>query len=287
MFRTGATMDASISGNDAAARDIACVSANPYMLYTRDEAERRIDAMTEWFDSLDDIVGMDAIAELYDGLAGRVRMMRSSGIDKYLLFGKQFGYRIVTGKHAYRSSCITDDVRKFISVEDRCVAMPSRMQDGRVCRITFRSVFSKSFRSYTPVPHIPHGLLFNDKPYSKPWLVVESAFDSDWLRQMYPHVIATGGVSGLNRESADIVANTAPVVVLAFDNDDAGTNGMLRVTGKLCEHRSGLLVYQMRSPYGKDFGDIAQLMCSASGACPMYDTYMSVVLDSMRRFGMC
>lgn len=261
-------------------------STNPHLPYSYDEAVHHIKSLTEWFKRLPYVKSFEDLVEEYSFLPGRVRLLNSSGICKYLHYGKAFGYRMLDGRTAHYSEVLPEPVRKFVTNEDRVLVIPSLTAAGHVYRVTFRSVFVKAFRFYTPLPHVPHGFLRATKPYHKPFLIVESAFDSDWLSQIYPYVMASSGVSGINREGIDLVANTSEGVVIAFDSDESGRQGGRTLESKLRQANPSLWCQQMSSPYGKDFGDIAGLMLT-EGRESEYELYSQMVLAEFSRLGLC
>ena len=261
-------------------------STNPYLPHDRDEAIDKIDQLTAWFGTLPSPVSLETLEDRYSFLKGRLRMLNSRGIQKYLWYADRFQYRMIDGKTAYHSQILPEAVRRFLTDEDMALVIPSYTSSGKVYRVTFRSVFTKSFRYYTPTPHIPHGFLRKNKPFGCPWIVVESAFDSDWLSTMYPYVLATGGVSGLNREGVDMVSNTAHQVFVAFDNDSSGRNGFYNLKGKLSKSNHELCIQMMMSPYGKDFGDVAQLEMEPDKVFEV-EMYKNMVLNEFARLGLC
>lgn len=256
---------------------------NSYIPYTKANACDLVKRLTDLFASLPTVPSKDDLCIRYRNLDGRLRILNSGCADKYLYWASHLGYRILDGQTAYSCDFLPDWFRKFVCSEELVIVMPSRDVDNKIHGVTVRSVFSKSFRAFTPFPYVPYGFLTSDKPYHKPWLLVESAFDSDWLRCFYPYTIASGGVSGMNLEMLTLVSQTAPRCVVAFDNDDAGDTGYSRLNTKMKFSRKPPTVERVYSPYKKDFGDVAQLALNNDS---MYKVYKNVVLDLLHVSGL-
>lgn len=113
--------------------------------------------------------------------------------NKYATFSLSFNnpYRICTSYDAFRYEKFDNYLKNWLAEQGKVIAMPN-MVNGEVTAILFRSITSKIFRYYNECPYIPYGAGVNNKQdYSRPWLIVESALDSDFLRNFYPYVIAT------------------------------------------------------------------------------------------------
>ncbi len=256
---------------------------NSYIPYGKTDVLNLVERMTDMYTSLPEVPSKDELCLRYRNLAGRLRILSSGVADKYLHWAASLGYRSLDAHTAYACEFLPDWFRKFVCAEDLVVVMPSKDSEGKVYGITVRSVFSKSFRSFTPLPFVPYGFFAFEKPYNKPWLLVESAFDSDWLRKLYPYTLATGGVSGMNLEMLTLVSQTSPRCVIAFDNDDAGDTGYSRLQTRMKFSRKPPQVERIHPPYKKDFGDVAQLALDNKD---LYKVYSNVVLDLLRVSGL-
>lgn len=171
-------------------------------------------------------------------------------------------YRIINGYDAYKyREFLGKQLMRFIMEESECVVMPNKLYSGEIVGFLFRSMRGKKFRYMTDYPYIPYGAGANIKTYNKPWLIVESAIDSDYLRQFYPYVIATRGVT-VKSETKDFIKGTCKEVLIGFDDDDAGKEAYIRLCGEF--RRNGLIVskfyvHSLGNPItekkNKDFGD--------------------------------
>lgn len=261
-----------------------------YFPYTLGEVDEITNALTLWFASLPHVPSCEGLLDLYRGLSGRERLIQSDLSSKYIHWSNAFGYRMARPHDALSCTILPDGFKKFISEEDCVIVMPSwDMVKNRVIGVTARSVFSKSFRKYTPLPYVPHGFLMSgsfkrEKAYFDAWIVVESAFDSDWLRTIYPYVIASSGVSGLNTEAFTLVCETSSSLIVAFDNDEAGDDGYRTILDRARYLRNKPVMKRFNSPYKKDFGDVAQLALTDKR---LYGIYRDMVLKSIELMTLC
>ena len=261
-----------------------------YFPYTLSEVDEITSALTLWFESLPHVPSCDGLLDLYHGLSGRERLIQSDLSAKYIHWSNALGYRMARPHDALSCTILPDGFKKFISEEDCVIVMPSwDVVKKRVVGVTVRSVFSKSFRRFTPLPYVPHGFLMygglkREKAYFDAWIVVESAFDSDWLRTIYPYVIASSGVSGLNTEAFTLVCETSSSIIVAFDNDEAGEEGYRNILDRVRYLRNKPVMKRFNSPYKKDFGDIAQLALTDKR---LYGIYRDMVLKSIELITLC
>jgi hypothetical protein len=128
------------------------------------------------------------------------------------------------------------------------IALPN-IYKTEVIGLLLRPIYTKTFR-YFSEHNIPYGAGVNNKPYTKPWVIVESCLDADFLRQFYPYVIATFGVT-VSNFLQDFLFNTAPYVIAGFDKDEAGEQAYKKMFYKYKGK-----VKKIEPPLGnKDFGD--------------------------------
>ena len=169
--------------------------------------------------------------------------------NKYEVASHYFNlnYKIITGQVSY-SLDIPYQVKQFIMEHGEVLALPNIFQN-KVIGFLLRPIYTKAFRYYSELP-IPYGAGVNEKPYTYPWVIVESCLDSDYLRQFYPYVIATLGAT-ISNFLQDFLFNTAPYIVSGMDNDEAGNNAYR----KLCYKYKGR-VKKLEAPMNKkDFGE--------------------------------
>ena len=201
--------------------------------------------LTEYFNTLDDV---------------------DKPYNKYATYSLAFNnpYRIATGYHAFTYDRFDRSLRQFITSQGKCIVMPN-IVNGDVVALLFRSLSEKRFHYYNECPYIPYGAGVNNKPYYKPWVIVESALDSDFIRNFYPYVISTNTAS-VSKANMSFLMGTCSTVYCAFDNDKAGDesfrNMCMRYSGKdNCFH-----IKRMKPPmdlygnYLKDFGDIIECL---------------------------
>ena len=202
--------------------------------------------------------------------------MVSSIRNKYDATTLQYNldYRIITGRDAYYAP-IGDKYKQFIMGHKEVLALPNKY-NGCVVGFLLRPYDIKDFR-YVSEFSIPYGAGYYDKPYDKPWIIVESCLDADYLRQYYPYVIATLGVT-ISNALQDFVFNTAPYVYVGFDNDTAGDGGFK----KMCFKHKGQ-VKKLTPPFGnKDFGDTLNHLYNGNmNQFMLEDMYIKTYLQSL------
>lgn len=159
-------------------------------------------------------------------------------------------YRIITGRDAFQTE-LPPQIKQFIMEYGEVLALPNKFE-GSIIGFLLRPIDTKSFRYYAE-SKIPYGAGISEKPYTSPWIIVESCLDSDFLRQYYPYVIATMGVT-ISRFLLDFLFNTSPYIIAGFDNDTSGNDAFKN----LCYKYKGR-VKRLLPPLGnKDFGDTLQ-----------------------------
>lgn len=204
--------------------------------------------------------------------------------NKYASYSIAFNnpYRIATSVDAFRYEKFDMYLKKFIAEQGKCIAMPN-IFNKEVIGIMFRAISSKQFRYYTECRNIPYGAGVNSKPYYKPWIIVESALDSDFLRNFYPFVIATNGTA-ISHSTTEFIKGTCSTVYCGFDNDTAGEESF----HNFCMKHSGkdnFFVKRFRAPNNfdgkplKDFGEI--LDCLHNKNLEDYDFYVMSIRSNL------
>lgn len=200
--------------------------------------------------------------------------------NKYCAYSLAFNnpYRLATGYDAFKYN-FDNYLRQFIVEQGKCVAMPN-IVNGEVTAIMFRSLAIKQFRYYNECPYIPYGAGINEKPFYKPWVIVESALDSDFLRNFYPYVIATNGTT-VSNTTLSFLIGTCSTLYCAFDCDDAGEKAFNYLRYKHSGIDKGFHVKRLKTPTNfdgkhlKDFGEI--LDCLYNNHREDFDYYVSSV----------
>lgn len=186
--------------------------------------------------------------------------------NKYASYSLAFNnpYRLITGYDVYRYDKFDAYFRSFVSDNGKCIVMPNIL-NGEVIDLVVRAITSKQFRYHTECKYIPYGAGVNSKPFYKPWVIVESALDSDFLRNFYPFVIATNGVS-VSVDCMNFLKGTSSTVYCAFDNDTSGHEGFHRVCMKHSGSDKDFHIKRLKPPsdlYGtqlKDYGDVLEFL---------------------------
>ena len=199
--------------------------------------------------------------------------------NKYATFSHFNGnpYRLITGYEVFKNSELDPFMRQFVVDQGKCIVMPN-MLNSEVIGFVVRSISQKQFRNYTKCNHIPYGAGVNNKQFYQPWIIVESALDSDFLRTFYPFVIAINSVS-VSANYLNFIKGTCSTCYCAFDNDDAGENAFRN----LCYKHSGkdFHIKRLRPPISldgkplKDFGEI--LDCLHNCNIEDYNYYTSLI----------
>lgn len=205
--------------------------------------------------------------------------------NKYTSYSLAFNnpYRLATGVDAFRYDKLDNYMKQFIAEQGKCVAMPN-IVNGEVTAIMFRSLLSKQFRYYNECPYIPYGAGVNDKPYYKPWVIVESVLDSDFLRNFYSFVIATNGTT-VSRNIISFLMGTSSTVYCAFDYDKAGNQSFNHLCMKYSGIDKGFHIKRLKPPmnleggYLKDFGEV--LDCLYKHHTEDYDYYVMSIRNSL------
>lgn len=197
-------------------------------------------------------------------------------INKYTTFAQTYGkYKVITPFDIYKYDW-KSQIENFLLDEQLCIAMPNMIGD-EVVGLCLRSLRTKAFRPYMESKYIPYGAgKVLDKPYDKPWILVESALDSDFLRLFYPYVIATLGV-GVSHYLMEFCINTSESILLGFDNDNAGDNGCKTIVSKYYKPNK-FRYFRPPKPY-KDFGDILELL--HKGDIFNFELYVSLLKNSL------
>lgn len=186
--------------------------------------------------------------------------------NKYASYSLAFNnpYRLITGYDVYRYDKFDAYFRSFVSDNGKCIVMPNIL-NGEVIDLVVRAITSKQFRYHTECKYIPYGAGVNSKPFYKPWVIVESALDSDFLRNFYPFVIATNGVS-VSADCMNFLKGTSSTVYCAFDSDTAGNEGFHRICMKHSGSDKDFHIKRLKPPsdlYGtqlKDYGDVLEFL---------------------------
>lgn len=204
--------------------------------------------------------------------------------NKYASYSLAFNnkYRLASSVDAFRYDKFDLFIKQFIAEQGKCIAMPSFV-NKEVVSIMFRSIASKQFRYYTECKYIPYGAGENDKPYYKPWVIVESALDSDFLRNFYPFVIATNGTA-VSNNYISFLKGTSSTIYCGFDMDEAGNNAFKYLSSKYSGKEKDFHIKRFYTPknfegkYLKDFGEILDyLHLNRLGD---YDYYVSSIKNS-------
>lgn len=201
--------------------------------------------------------------------------------NKYAAYSLAFGnpYKIISGMDVYRYDKLEDYLKRFIIEQGKCIVMPN-MIDKEVVGLVIRSITSKSFRYHNECQYIPYGAGVNNKPFNKPWIIVESALDSDFLRNFYPFVIATNGVS-VSNNIMNFLKGTSSHIYCGFDSDNAGNQAFHNLCYKHSGYDKEFYIKRFYPPksldggYLKDFGEI--LDCLQKNNTTDYDYYILAI----------
>lgn len=205
--------------------------------------------------------------------------------NKYASYSLAFNnpYRLATSMDAFKYDKFDNYLKQFIASQGKCIAMPNVI-NGEVISILFRSCAGKQFRYYTECRNIPYGAGVNEKQFFKPWIIVESALDSDFLRNFYPFVIATNGVS-ISSPIINFLRGTCSTLYCGFDTDDAGNKSFHQLCMKYSSDNNYFHIKRFLTPtslkgsYLKDFGEV--LDCLHTHHLEEYDYYVTVIKNSL------
>ena len=205
--------------------------------------------------------------------------------NKYASYSLAFGnpYRLATSMDAFRYDKLDGSLKQFIAEQGKCIAMPN-IVNGEVTAVMFRSCADKQFRYYNECQYIPYGAGVNEKPFYKPWVIVESALDSDFLRNFYPYVIATNGTA-VSNSTLSFIIGTCSTLYCAFDNDKAGIDSFHRLCMKHSGNDKSFHIRRLNPPTSlegkplKDFGEV--LDCLHNNDLSSYEIYTMSIKTSL------
>lgn len=184
--------------------------------------------------------------------------------NKYASYSLAFGnpYRMITCYEAYIYDKFDPYIRQFIIDNGKCIVMPNYF-NNEVISLVFRSCCKKEFRYHIEYKNIPYGAGVNDKPFYKPWIIVESALDSDFLRNFYPYVISTN-TAAVSSNTMKFLIGTCSTVYCGFDNDETGNKAFYIIRKKYANNdfhiKRFLPLQNFDGTPQKDFGDILELL---------------------------
>lgn len=205
--------------------------------------------------------------------------------NKYAAYSLAFNnpYRLITGYDVYRYDKLDAYFRSFVSDNGKCIVMPN-IFNGEVVGLVVRSITSKQFRYHSECKYIPYGAGVNYKPFYKPWVIVESALDSDFLRNFYPFVIATNGVS-VSADCMNFLKGTSSTIYCAFDNDTVGNEGFHKICMKHSGSNKEFHIKRLCLPSDlcgtklKDYGDVLEFLFKKDSLT--YDSCVSYIKFSL------
>lgn len=205
--------------------------------------------------------------------------------NKYATYSLTFGnpYKLATSYDAFKYDKFEPYLKNWIAEQGKCIVMPNKLGD-EVVGLVFRSLQSKQFRYHNEARYIPYGAGVSNKPYYKPWIIVESALDSDFLRNFYPYVISTNGAA-ISNSSMNFIKGTCSTLYVGFDNDKTGDDSFVKLRMKHSGEDKGFHIKRFTPPISydgsklKDFGDILELLHKNN--LNDYDYYCSQVKYSL------
>lgn len=182
--------------------------------------------------------------------------------NKYASYSLAFNhpYKLASSYDAFKYDKFEPYLRNWIAEQGKCIVMPNWF-NNEVIAVVFRSVQSKQFRYYNESNYIPYGAGVNNKPYYKPWLIVESALDADFIRNFYPYTISTNGVS-VSNNIMNFIKGTCSTLYCGFDLDKAGEEAFHHLCMKHSGKDKEFHIKRFSTPINfngdhlKDFGEI-------------------------------
>jgi hypothetical protein len=152
---------------------------------------------------------------------------------------------------------IPESLLKFINRYGEVLVI-AHVLAADVYSLTFRAIESKDFTTYGSQSFFyGSGDLANTAfIYGDPIVLVEGILDRDALNGVYPYIMSTlsSSMSLVQLEILEVLTNN---VILMYDNDVRGQDGVLRDIGKLKPW--GIEVFTINHPGGvKDSGTLAE-----------------------------
>jgi len=184
--------------------------------------------------------------------------------NPYLFYADRVGYPVseitlgdifnYLNKH---DSPLLRRLAKYLGQHDSAVVIPS-MAGDYVYQITLRAIDSSNFHDIGSAV-FPFNLLSFDKEfrYRDYIIAVEGILDCLSYLQFYPFVVATLS-SSMTSSQIEFISRITDNVILSYDNDERGQEGMYLDNRKLSER--GVDVEFLLHPSGiSDAGDLAKL----------------------------
>lgn len=181
--------------------------------------------------------------------------------NKYLYYMKNFDnkYKLMSAYTILNSvPDLPDFVYQHLMAVGDCILIPNII-DNQIYSITFRAVNNnKRFLKYGEFQALMYNLgnLPEDFTYGTPLLIVEGNLDTDVMKQIYPYTLGAL-TSTLTRNHIQLLGHLTDKVILAFDNDDAGHQGIKSSINRL----PNMKVYEFNYKEDmKDAGDLIDLL---------------------------
>ena len=193
-----------------------------------------------------------ALRILYDSLPNVLRIGDDKVLNssKYVKLARKYGYsnyRFMTYSDLYSTGAneyLSEYNKSFIRRMGAVLVIFNTMSNIPISAV-IRSLFNKEFSDISYLPSI-YGLdFFDDKfKYGDYIIVTEGIYDADSLRGIYPNTVSAQ-TSSLSYMQAEILMTLTDRFIIAFDSDDAGTNGYYKSLNRLNKARSvdRLIVY--------------------------------------------
>ena len=179
----------------------------------------------------------------------------------YLSYKRYPQYRYLTLNDLFKNKITKKDIPShifdFIAREGE-VLLIANVVSNVVVNVQLRSFKTKTFLAYGSQSYLFYGFgyLSPNFKYGDPVVIVEGTVDADYLRTLYPNVMAcmTAGMSSMQ---LNLLKYLTDYVVLAYDNDDAGRRAVEKDKRRLINDKFRVEV--LNHPDVKDPGDVLQL----------------------------
>ena len=183
-------------------------------------------------------IDIEAYIRIYEqGIpVSRIKPLKNQTYKVFLLSSKA-NVRVANRTMLYRNPTAFDKIKHFVQTNEYFYMVPIMTIRGSIAGFIIRGIFnsdyvtlSREFSSYETKVPLMYGFhsfkSFDLKDKAFPVVVCEGCKDCLTIKQFYPYVLANNTSSmGIN---AYILRNISNKFLLAYDNDNAGKEGMER-----------------------------------------------------------
>lgn len=204
---------------------------------------------------------VDETIQMVEKIYNSPNVKQFNPTNKYLYYMQNFDnkYKLVSAYQLINSiSDLPDFVYQHLMAVGDCILIPNII-DNQIYSVTFRAVNNnKRFLKYGEFSTLMYNLgeLPEDFTYGTPLVIVEGNLDTDVMKQIYPYTLGAL-TANLTRNHIQLLGHLTNTVILAFDNDEAGHDGIESALRRLPNMK--VLKFNYKEDM-KDAGDLIDLL---------------------------